>query len=224
MHSLTRAMTTLLYLSEPKDNRLIVARHPRALEVLVKVVQEDTGEARWRATSALVTLAKTQRNRVLAKTQRNRVLMGDSEKLATVLGGLMVVDAQKGTAEEAKDEEKCSKDASNKIAPGIIMEDDGTLTSSRLHGKDSSTTRGDRSFDTADDSASRMLMSTYSGTETFTDASGMSTHTDDDRTYESAEFDDDIESDDDMESLASRDSYVDEEGSVEEEEGFRDLN
>ena len=211
----TRAVTTLLYLSEPKDNRLIVARHPRALKVLVKVVQEDTGEARWRATLALATLAKTQ---------RNRVLMGDSDKLATVLEGLMVIDAQKGTAEEVKDEEKCSKDASNKIAPGIIIEDDGTLTSSRLHGKDSSTTRGDRSFDTADDSAIRMLMSTYSGTETFTDASGMSTHTDDDRTYESAEFDDDIESDDDMESLASRDSYVDEEGSVEEEEGFRDLN
>lgn len=207
----TRAVTTLLYLSEPKDNRLIVARHPRALEVLVKVVQEDTGEARWRATSALATLAKTP---------GNRVLMGDSEKLATVLGGLMVVDARKGTAEEAKDEEKCSKDASNKIAPGIIIEDDGTLTSSRLHGKDSPTTRGDRSFDTADDSASRMLTSTYSGTETFTDASGMSTHTDDDRTYESAEFDDYIESDDDMDSRASRDSYEEEEGSVEEEEGF----
>jgi hypothetical protein len=45
-----------------------------------------------------------------------------------------------------------------------------------------------------------MLTSTYSGTETFTDASGTSTHTDDDRTYELAEFDDDIESEDGMES------------------------
>ena len=37
------------------------------------------------------------------------------------------------------------------------------------------------------------------GTKTFTDASGTATHTDDDWTYELAEFDDDIESEDDME-------------------------
>ncbi|EJK61493.1 hypothetical protein THAOC_18011, partial [Thalassiosira oceanica] len=59
----TRAVTTLLYLSEPKDNRLIVARHGGVLECLVKVIGEDTGEARWRASSALATLAKTPGNR-----------------------------------------------------------------------------------------------------------------------------------------------------------------
>ena len=44
-----------------------------------------------------------------------------------------------------------------------------------------------------------MLTSTYSGTETFTDTSSMLTHTDDDWTYESAKFDDEIESEDGME-------------------------
>ena len=62
-----------------------------------------------------------------------------------------------------------------------------------------------------------MLTSIYSGTETFTDASGTSNHTDDDRTYEPAEFDDDIEIEDDMESRALRDTYEEEEGSIEEE-------
>lgn len=204
----TRAVTTLLYLSESKDNRLIVARHPKTLVVLVKVVQEDTGEARWRATSTLATLAKTP---------GNRVLMGDFEILATVLGNLMVISAKEEAPEEenTKVDEK-SGDAANTAGDTnkVIIKDDGTLNSSLLHG---SATRP--SFDTMDDSASRMLSSTYSGTETFTDASGTS-NTYDDRTYESAEYDDDdIESD--MESRAWHDTYEeDEECSIEEEEGF----
>ena len=211
----TRAVATLLYLSESKDNRLIVARHAKTLQVLVKVVEEDTGEARWRATSTLATLAKTP---------GNRVLMGDFEKLATVLGNLMVISAKEEASEDenTKVDEKSGDAANaaggtNKVAPSVIIEDDGTLNSSRLHGRNSSTTRP--SFDTMDDSASRMLSSTYSGTETFTDASGTS-NTYDDRTYESAEYDDDdIESD--MESRAWRDTYEDEEEcSIEEEEGF----
>lgn len=211
----TRAVTTLLYLSESKDNRLIVARHAKTLMVLVKVVQEDTGEARWRATSTLATLAKTP---------GNRVLMGDFKMLATVLGNLMVISAKKEAPKEenTKVDEKSGNAANaagdtNKVAQSVIIEDNGTLNSSRLHGRDSSTTHP--SFDTMDDSASRMLSSTYSGTETFTDASGTS-NTYDDRTYESAEYDDDdIESD--MESRAWRDTYEeDEECSIEEEEGF----
>ena len=99
-----------------------------------------------------------------------------------------------------KDEEKCSKDATTKIAPGIIIEDNGTLTASRLHGMDRPTTFEGRSYNTTDNSVSWMLTSTYSGTETFTDTSSMSSHTDDNWTYESAEFDDDIESEDGMES------------------------
>ena len=100
-----------------------------------------------------------------------------------------------------KDGEKCSKDATTKIAPGIIIDDNATLlTSSRLHGKDRPTKFEGRSYNTTDNSASWMLTSTYSGTEKFTDTSSMSTHTDDDWTYEPVEFDDDIESEDGMES------------------------
>ena len=104
-----------------------------------------------------------------------------------------------------------------KIAPCIIIEDNGTQTSSHLHGKDIPTTFGGRSYGTTDNSASWMLMSTYSGTKKFTDASGTLTHTDDDWTYESAEFDDDIEFEDDMELQALQGTYEEEEGSVEEE-------
>lgn len=204
----TRAVTTMLYLAEPRDNRLVVARHPQALDALVKVVEEDTGEARWRATSTLATLAKTP---------GNRVLMGGFEKLATVMGDLMVVGAQQQGGDvggEGGDDEKGGHENDNAAVVGIASKasqdnrsiDDG---SSLLHGRDSST-RG-RSFDTNDDS--RMLTHTYSGTETFTD--GSASHTDD-GTYASvydSDLDDGQESDD--ESHATRDSY--DEASIAEE-------
>jgi hypothetical protein len=82
----TRAVTTLLYLSEPKDNRLVCARHSGVLEVLVKVITEDTGEARLRACCCLATLAKTP---------QNRGLICNTEGLLRVLAELMMENAVK---------------------------------------------------------------------------------------------------------------------------------
>ncbi|KAL3808174.1 hypothetical protein ACHAXA_006946 [Cyclostephanos tholiformis] len=205
----TRAVTTMLYLAEPKDNRLIVARHAQALDALVKTIEEDTGEARWRASSTLATLAKTP---------GNRVLMGRSERLVTVLGDLMVEGALQQVAKVGKENEKKGHEIDNNAMAEenpneASFENHVNNDSSQLTGRDSSTRGG--SFDTMDDS--RMLTNTYSGTGTFTDASG-TTHTDD-GTYASV-YDSDFdggESEDDLGSHASRDSY--DEGSVEEEEG-----
>ncbi len=91
----TRAVTALLYLSEPKDNRIIVAKHQGVLEVLVKVIEEDTGEARLRACSTLATLAKTA---------QNRSVICDTENLAVVLSDLMIVKAAKKQEETEEPE------------------------------------------------------------------------------------------------------------------------
>jgi len=186
----TRAVTTLLYLSEPKDNRLIVAKHPQVFEVLVKVIEEDTGEARWRATSALATLAKTP---------GNRGGMGRVPNLTTVLGDLMVIGQER--KEDAKDDKEKEEDGKGNAES---REDDN---STFLPGEDSMT-RGTKSFDTLDDE--RMLTHTYTGT--FTDGTG-TTFTEDDLTYQSAYDSDHTDDEGDDEEGASDGEEDDEEGS-----------
>ena len=163
----TRAVTTLLYLSEPKDNRLMLARHHQVLEVLVKVIEEDTGEARWRATSALATLAKTP---------GNRGYMGRLESLPTVLAELMLIGHErkddKKTGLEGGDTMNIEEEGRANVAES--REDDNSASL-----QEDSTTRGP-SFDTMDDE--RMLTHTYTGT--FTDGTG-TTFTEDDMTYQS---------------------------------------
>jgi hypothetical protein len=59
----TRAATTIMKVSEPKENRVLVMMEPGLSECLVKVIMEDTGEARAHACAALAMLAKTPANR-----------------------------------------------------------------------------------------------------------------------------------------------------------------
>jgi hypothetical protein len=196
----TRAVTTILYLAEPKDNRLIVARHAQVLDALVKVIEEDTGEARWRASSTLATLAKTP---------GNRVLMGRSERLVTVLGNLMVEGALQEVAKVGEEDEKRGQENDKNVTTGENPNEASFETRENNNGKDGSTRDG--SYDTNEDS--NLLTNTYSGTGTFTDASG-TTHTDD-GTYESV-YDSDLD-EEESDDLGSHDSYDEE--SVEEEEG-----
>lgn len=76
-----RAVTTLLNVSEPKDNRVMVFTHPGVAEALVKVIREDQGEARVHACGALG---------MLAKTPINRQLMTSVEDLVDVLAKVLV--------------------------------------------------------------------------------------------------------------------------------------
>ncbi|KAL9188670.1 hypothetical protein ACHAXT_007048 [Thalassiosira profunda] len=201
----TRAVATLLYLAEPKDNRLIVARHPRVLEALVKVVEEDTGEARWRATSALATLAKTP---------GNRGTMGRVANLATVLGDLMALGQK--TREEQEEEDKENRQGAEK--EGDPMEGDDASTF--LHEE---STRGP-SFDMSTlDEDERTLTHTYTGT--FTEGTG-TTFTEDDLTYQShydsdghSDMGDDEEGENGSVGSGSR-SRLDEEGEDGDNEGY----
>jgi len=152
----TRAVTTIFYLSEPKDNRLIVAKHPQLLEVLVKVIQEDTGEARWRATSALATLAKTP---------GNRGRMGSVDKLATVLGELMVEDQDFKPQNLYAGSEKGGGGGGGKLKGVVSRDEDDNISRVTTFSDESMSTDGGRtkSFDTMDEDE-RMLKMAYTGT------------------------------------------------------------
>jgi len=146
----TRAVTALLYLSEPKDNRIIVAKHPGVLDVLVKVIEEDTGEARLRACSTLATLAKTA---------QNRSVICNTENLATVLSNLMVQKAVKEEEEEKEEED-----------PAAVMEEVGD---SKTESQDGGTTREGESFSNTFSSETEGTGS-YTEDGTFANSYGMS--------------------------------------------------
>jgi len=219
----TRAVTTLLYLSEPKDNRLIISKHNNCsvLECLVKVIKEDTGEARWRATSALATLAKTP---------SNRGIMGNVDELCSVLANLMVLGVQRKEEEEDKEDKK-----ENEEDGGVEGTDSRTEDDSTLQNTDSMTQRGSYESGTYDEEDGPMLTNTFSGT--FTEGSTFS----EDMTFDQSAYDsdtldgskegDDDDDDDDMGSDQEDDNQshngsqqdddhmMDEENSVQEEEG-----
>ncbi len=213
----TRAVTTLLALSEPKGNRQIMAKHPQLIELLIKVIKEDTGEARWRATSTLATLAKTP---------ANRGEMGNFFELATVLGDLMLegLEPPTTTKEESKQGGGGVNEVIDKGRPdtneGNKGEEGGVHANATVSRDDySSYLEGEHStFDTLDDE--RLFTHTFSGT--FTDGTG-TTFTEDDYTYRSAYDSDTHYSDENEEdrSRGSHDSYDDEEEeySVQDEEG-----
>ena len=58
-----RAVSTLLNVSGPKDNRTLVMGHPGLAKALVKVVRADIGESRVNACGTIAVLAKTPKNR-----------------------------------------------------------------------------------------------------------------------------------------------------------------
>jgi hypothetical protein len=201
----TRAVTTLLYLSEPKDNRLIVARHPQVLQVLIKVIEEDTGEARLRACSALATLAKTP---------QNRGLICSTERLAEVLSGLMVEGVAEN--EDAKREEAAKAD--------LMIEDESIeRICSTAESRDDPSLRDDdatmESFVSEDE---RLLTNTFSGTF----SGGTGTFTEDDFTYQSEDLSVEgsmaegstMSQDDDDGSHSTASAFSDDDGSEQEEE------
>lgn len=101
----TRSVSLMLLLCQPKENRLRVCYHPGLLDALVKVMEEDTSEARMLASAVVATCAKTKENRqMMAKTSR----------LITVLSKLL-----KGEFNYPKDDEGGSDaKADDKIVAG----------------------------------------------------------------------------------------------------------
>ena len=99
-----RAVTSLLNVSEPKDNRIMVFTHPGVADALVKVIKEDQGEARVHACGALG---------MLAKTPLNRQLMINIDDLVTVLAKVLVGTIDDDRPSYANEQEKGDDDDSD---------------------------------------------------------------------------------------------------------------
>lgn len=126
-----RAVSTLLNVAEPKGNRQVILAHDGVAACLVKVVNEDLGEARVQACAAIATLAKTPLNREFLAT-----VPGLLDTLALVLLGSIDgeesvgpedTEDRKGSAEDSvdldSDDDTTSAGLSNSSS---TLEDDGT--------------------------------------------------------------------------------------------------
>jgi hypothetical protein len=83
LDSRARAVTTLLNVSEPKGNRQLIAVHRGVIQCLLKVVEDDQGEARVQARATLALFAK----RLLPIVNIWRQLLALWDVLAVVLLG-----------------------------------------------------------------------------------------------------------------------------------------
>jgi hypothetical protein len=130
------------------------------LEVLVKVIEEDTGEARLRACCALATLAKTP---------QNRGLICSTVRLPAVLSELMAKNAKE---EKKEEEEKKKREEGQTHSSSQRPKQEIRRTDTGVSRDDSRDDDMSGSFVSEDD---RLLSNTYSGT--FSHGSG--TFTDD---------------------------------------------
>ena len=99
-----RAVSTLLSVAEQKYNRKLVLVHPGVAECLLKVIEDDQGEARVQACAVIAVLAKTPANReYLANV--NRLL----DVLALVLLGAIDDEDHESSIEGEEKKEGCGE-------------------------------------------------------------------------------------------------------------------
>jgi hypothetical protein len=120
----SRAVSTVLNVVEPKENRTIVFGFPGLPEALVKVIKEDRAEARVHACQALVMLAKTP-----ACREQIPKVDGLIDVLAKVVQKTIDINAV-GQVEEEKKEDS-------------FDDEDGNHGSSSFSDDDGSTDRSD---------------------------------------------------------------------------------
>ena len=116
-----RAVHTIMKVSEPKENRVVVVSEPGLPECLVKVIKEDTGEARAHACAALAMLAKTPTNKEYLVKVEDLISV-----LALVVNG--TIDPKMGPAQEESD--NISEKAGALGSSSFPFEDDATDSTS----------------------------------------------------------------------------------------------
>lgn len=97
-----RAVSTVLNVVEPKENRTTVFQYPGLPEALVKVITEDRGEARVHACQTMV---------MLAKTPACRELMPKVEGLIDVLAKVVQKTIDNNTDGQVEEEEEKKDDS-----------------------------------------------------------------------------------------------------------------
>lgn len=96
LDSRARGVSTLLNVTGPKDNRLLIGIHPGVIASLRNVLEEDQGEARVQAGATLA---------LLAKTKENREFMAEVPRLLDVLAQVLDGSIDDLLDEEDDDEE-----------------------------------------------------------------------------------------------------------------------
>ena len=146
-----RAVTTLLNVSEPKGNRQLIVVHPGVVQCLLKVIEDDLGEARVQACATLATLAKTPANREYLATAPSLL-----DALAVVLLGSIVEEEgeisrdededRKGSLEESteygSDGEEETTSAGRSIASSTVDDDATNDDEDNTHYDDENTRIG----------------------------------------------------------------------------------
>ena len=141
----TRAVSTILNVSEIKENRTIVTLHPGLLGNLVRVIREDQGEARVQACTVIAVLAKTPANREPLAAED-----GLLDALALVLRGTIDDERGRPTIDDEEEEGKKEED-----------EDEGIhQTDSPDEEDDEVSEADDTSFSTMDDGSAYQSLHT----------------------------------------------------------------
>ncbi len=119
LNARTRAVTALLHLSEPKENRQLVFDTKGLPESLLRLIQSDAGEARFHACSTLAILAKSECNRERMAQIRNmlnvlsKVVRGICDQK-----GLIKVEPISSTMNKDTDEKSNSQNDKEQEAKG----------------------------------------------------------------------------------------------------------
>ena len=118
----SRAVTTIMKVCGPKENRVLVMTEPGLPECLVKVVKEDTGEARAHACASLA---------MLSKTPKNRELMAGTDDLVNSLALVVKGTIDPQISPVFNEDEKSGIGA-------LSLDDDATEASASTYGQQSS--------------------------------------------------------------------------------------
>jgi len=137
----TRAMACLRNVCEPKDNRIHVLMHPGNRECIVKVIREDTGEARVLACGALA---------LLAKTPECRVKMVEIDGLIELLSQVMSGSVDAPVPEAEVENAETIEDIGGAVVSEMSQTDDEASQGSSTQGGETlsqSSTKESGSFD-----------------------------------------------------------------------------
>lgn len=118
LDSRARAVSTLLNVSEPKGNRQLIAVHPGVVQCLLKVVEDDLGEARVQACATIALLAKTPANREFLATAPSLL-----DVLAVILLGSIVEEEVEISRDEDEEQKGSLEDSTEYGSDG---EEEGT--------------------------------------------------------------------------------------------------
>lgn len=157
----TRAMACLRNVCEPKDNRINVLMHPGNRECILKVIREDTGEARVLACGALA---------LLAKTPECRVKMVEIDGLIELLSQVMSGSVDAPVPEAEVENTETIEDIGGVVVSEMSQTDDEASQSSSTQGGETLSQSSTKESGSFDEHGGGSYDDDHSGDESHTDS------------------------------------------------------